>query len=359
MAASTPASRTSSSSTSPTRRSRWATCARWGACCARAAGRRSRSRRTRLSTARAASPRGCAGAPRRRCGAAPGPRSTPPGSARPSRSASSSAPPRRTASSSSPCSAPARSSRPCWRGVASLPAMTALDAPALRAEVARYPWYHTLELAPGVATPGMFDHRPHLDHYPLPADLSGKRCLDVGTMDGFWAFEMERRGAAEVTAIDVADPDQLDWPASLRATHGKTMDETKEARFALAHERLGSKVRRVELSVYDLSLQLGTFDVVFCGDLLLHLRDPVRAVENLRSVCGELAVIANPIARFGLLDRGVLATFDGVDEFVYWTTNLAGLVRLVRSGGFTEVVASKPFKVPFRDGTWKGLRGVV
>jgi len=237
--------------------------------------------------------------------------------------------------------------------------MTALDAPALRAEVARYPWYHTLELAPGVATPGMFDHRPHVGRYPLPGDLTGKRCLDVGTMDGFWAFEMERRGAAEVVAIDVADPDKLDWPASLRATHGRTMDETKETRFALAHRILGSSVRRVELSVYDLSPALGSFDVVFCGDLLLHLKDPVTACENLRSVCAGLAVVANPIVRFRLRDRRPMATFDGVDEFVYWTTNLAGLVRVVRSGGFSGVEAAKPFEVPFSDGTWKGLRGVV
>jgi tRNA (mo5U34)-methyltransferase len=205
----------------------------------------------------------------------------------------------------------------------------------------------------------MFDHRPHLDRYPLPRDLTGKRCLDVGTMDGFWAFEMERRGAAEVVAIDVADPDELDWPASLRDHHERRLDETKAERFALARRSLESNVRREELSVYQLSPAFGTFDVVFCGDLLLHLKDPVRAVENLRSVCGGLAVIANPIVRLGLFDRGPLATFDGVDEFVFWTTNLAGLVQLVRSGGFGSVVPSPPFKVPFRDRTWKGRRGVV
>jgi SAM-dependent methyltransferase len=237
--------------------------------------------------------------------------------------------------------------------------MTTLDAPALRAEIARYPWYHTLELAPGVATPGMFDHRPHTGRYPLPADLTGKRCLDVGTMDGFWAFEMERRGASEVVAIDLADPEALDWPALLRATHEKTMDATKEQRFALAHSALASEVRRIELSVYDLSPALGSFDMVFCGDLLVHLKDPVTAMENIRSVCTELAVIANPITRFRLRDRRPMATFDGVDGFVFWTTNLAGLARIVRSGGFSEVKAAPPFEVPFRDGTWKGLRGVV
>src|ERR687885_775685 len=96
----------------------------------------------------------------------------------------------------------------------------------LQAEVERYPWYHTLELGDGVVTKGMFDHRPVLDRYPLPADLSGMRCLDVATMDGFWAFEMEKRGAASVTAIDLDRPDELDWPASLRADHETTLDET-------------------------------------------------------------------------------------------------------------------------------------
>ena len=101
-------------------------------------------------------------------------------------------------------------------------------------------------------------------------------------MDGFWAFEMERRGAAEVVALDLEDPLALDWPASLRGRHDTPLDETKAERFALAHRALGSRVRRVLLSVYDLSPRLGTFDFVFCGDLLLHLKDPVSAVESIR-----------------------------------------------------------------------------
>src|SRR2546423_14048035 len=97
----------------------------------------------------------------------------------------------------------------------------------LQAEVERYPWYHTLELGGGVVTKGMFDHRPVLDRYPIPEDLTGKRCLDVATMDGFWAFEMERRGAASVTALYLEDPAQLGWPASPGAGHGETMGEAK------------------------------------------------------------------------------------------------------------------------------------
>ena len=62
-------------------------------------------------------------------------------------------------------------------------ASPATDA-KLRAEVERYPWYHTLELGEGVITDAMFNHRPELDRYPVPPDLRGLRCLDVGTFPG-------------------------------------------------------------------------------------------------------------------------------------------------------------------------------
>jgi tRNA (mo5U34)-methyltransferase len=234
------------------------------------------------------------------------------------------------------------------------------DAPALQAEVDRYPWYHTLELGNGVATSGMFDHRPVLDRYPLPADLSGMKCLDVATMDGYWAFEMERRGAASVTALDLEDPQQLDWPASLRAHHDKTMDETKAERFALAKQALGSNVERVLLSAYDLGPELGSFDFVFCGDLLLHLKDPITPIENIRSVCTGSAVIVNVIKKFRLYEGRPMAELDGIDNFEWWVTNLEGLVRIVRAAGFARVEPSKTFELPFAGGgEWKGLRGAV
>src|SRR5215212_12012394 len=91
-------------------------------------------------------------------------------------------------------------------------------------------WYHTIELAPGVITPGYVDMRPVAERL-LPDDLSGKRALDIGTFDGFWAFEMERRGA-EVTAIDVDDVQQYDWPPRMRAGAAGTRGES----FALARE---------------------------------------------------------------------------------------------------------------------------
>jgi tRNA (mo5U34)-methyltransferase len=238
-------------------------------------------------------------------------------------------------------------------------ARTADSQSDLRAQAERYAWYHTLELGDGIVTNAMFDHRPVLNRYPLPADLTGMRCLDVGTMDGFWAFEMERRGARSVVAIDVDDPDALDWPYSLR-DHDKTLDETKAERFALAKRALRSSVERVTLSAYELSPELGEFDFVFCGDLLLHLKDPITPVERIRSVCTGSAVIVNPIKRFRFRERLSLAELDGVDHFAWWTTNLAGLRRIVLAAGFARIDATGTFELPFRhNGAWRGLRGAV
>ena len=80
------------------------------------------------------------------------------------------------------------------------------------AGIADHPgWYHTIDLGNGVSTPGFVDLRPFLKR-SLPRDLTGKRCLDVGTFDGFWAFAMEDRGAQSVVAIDVDDTSQLEHP---------------------------------------------------------------------------------------------------------------------------------------------------
>ena len=78
--------------------------------------------------------------------------------------------------------------------------MTASTLDTLEREVREVAWYHTMRLPQGIVTPGNFNTLEELERVPLPSSLDGRRCLDVGTADGFWAFEMERRGAAEVVA---------------------------------------------------------------------------------------------------------------------------------------------------------------
>lgn len=90
-------------------------------------------------------------------------------------------------------------------------ATTQAERNELRRQVNGRPWYHTLELAPGIETPGWFDCRG-LAPRVLPGACAGMRCLDIGTFDGFWAFEIERRRADEVIAIDILDESRWDWP---------------------------------------------------------------------------------------------------------------------------------------------------
>jgi hypothetical protein len=41
-----------------------------------------------------------------------------------------------------------------------------------------------------------------LDAYGFP-DVHGKRVIDIGRASGFFSFEFERRGAAQVVAVDM------------------------------------------------------------------------------------------------------------------------------------------------------------
>ncbi|HKP90194.1 MAG TPA: class I SAM-dependent methyltransferase [Thermoleophilaceae bacterium] len=200
-------------------------------------------------------------------------------------------------------------------------------------------WYHTIELAPGVVTPGWFDTRAVVPDLPFPASLEGKRCLDVATFDGFWAYEMESRGASEVHAIDVLDPNGWDWPVTSAQETLEAINRRKEGGvgFKVAHSALGSGVTFEERSVYDLDPdEVGEFDFVYVGSLLLHLRDPVRALERVRSVCrGQLLLVDNIHLPLTILHpRRAVADFDGDGRPWWWKANVAALVRMLRAAGF-------------------------
>ena len=109
-------------------------------------------------------------------------------------------------------------------------------------------WYHVMELAPGEVTDGWFDLRPSIHHYGIPERLDGLRVLEIGTWDGFWAFELERRGAAEVVALDLDDEADLDWPPRRRPR--EFSDVRRGDGFRLAKAIRGSNVERVNCSVY-------------------------------------------------------------------------------------------------------------
>ena len=230
----------------------------------------------------------------------------------------------------------------------------AMSAREMQARIDEHPfWYHTIDVAPGVTTPGWFDLRHALDLIPFP-DVRGKRVLDIGTFDGFFAFEMERRGAAEVVATDIEDHALWDWPPDARPGSGADEERhvamegpPKGAGFRLVAGLIDSKVDWRVCNIYDLSPEtVGTFDVVICGTLLLHLQDPIRALEAVRSVTDGVFVSSEQLEPWTtLVGRGKpLFKLDGSGQYCqWWLANAAGHRRMLFSAGFEVEQASKAF----------------
>jgi tRNA (mo5U34)-methyltransferase len=213
-------------------------------------------------------------------------------------------------------------------------------------------WYHTLELAPGHVTKGMFDLRPVMDNYGLPERLDGKRVLDVGTWDGFWAFEMERRGA-EVVALDIDDERDLDYPPRRRPT---TFPEGPRGEgFRIAHEVFDSKVERVNLNIYNATPEeIGTFDLVFCGSVLIHVRDQLLALERIAGLCTGTFISAEEYDRRAQLVPFPVSRYlaDRDRAVVFWLPSIRTWKRMLWTAGFDRVEEYRRFKLEANEG-WK------
>lgn len=222
------------------------------------------------------------------------------------------------------------------------------NATDARARVAALDWWHTIEVAPGIVTPGGWDLRGTADRMPWPRSLAGLRCLDVGTMDGFWAFELERRGASEVVAIDVLDATRLDGFMADRL-RGDRHRRPSEQNFSLAAELLGSRVELRDLSVYDIDPgEIGEFDVIVMGYVLQMLRDPLRGLEALRRVCRGHLLLLDTVSRpLDLLPAPLArldARRDGSEWFVF---NRRGLRKSLELAGWvveqtTPILRDRP-----------------
>lgn len=212
-------------------------------------------------------------------------------------------------------------------------------------------WYHTMDLPGGYTTPGYFDLRQVSRRVPIPSSLAGQRCLDLASSDGFWAFEMARRGATEVVSIDLDDASRQDWqglPADPTGGTGRA-----HRAFEIARQLYGfDNMTRVDMSVYDVSVQaLGRFDFVFMGNVLIHLSDPSRALATIRTVTSGQFLSYETISLPLSVVRPILpaARLWDLDEPRWWTPNMAGHRRLLEAGGFRVLGHGGPLFMPFGD----------
>ncbi len=225
------------------------------------------------------------------------------------------------------------------------PKISPLDSPVapegatvydwLRARIQEEPyWFLKMELPGGLVTPGWSD--PKLDklpHYGLPEDLTGARVLDIGHAEGFFSFEAERRGAAEVVGVE-------NYPPMAR-------------KFEICRAAYGSRARSYLTSVYDLNPKtFGTFDLVMFFGVLYHLRHPLLALEKIHSICtGTLLMQTStcsdrsdtPLAEFHPF--GITSGPQenrSCDPTCFWFPNIAGCLAMLQHVGFKDVERISP-----------------
>ena len=194
-------------------------------------------------------------------------------------------------------------------------------------ELAAQGWYHSFELPDGTRFEGhntLEILHTRWGRFPIPADLTGRRVLDIGAWDGWFSFEAERRGAA-VVAIDCVEIPN----------------------FRLIHEKLGSKVDYRIVDFFDLpEARLGAFDFVFFLGVLYHLKHPLLALEMVAAMTTDTAIVESFVtdAQTWQETRERIPTleFYETDELGNQLDNWFGpsvtaLLALCRAAGFARV----------------------
>lgn len=224
------------------------------------------------------------------------------------------------------------------------------------------PWFHSIDLGDGRITPGIKSVATlaaESDALNLPSNLAGASVLDVGTWDGYFAFEAERRGADRVVALD-----HYAWSVDHLAyrnyhTEAKRAGQVPQppdevpgiwdpvtlpgrAGFDYARNHLHSAIEPVLGDFMTMNLDaLGTFDVVLFLGVLYHLKDPFLALRRLRQLTRGTAVIETA----GVVLPGWTAeklwmfletTELNEDPSAWWAPSAAGLVAACRAAGFRD-----------------------
>jgi tRNA (mo5U34)-methyltransferase len=150
-----------------------------------------------------------------------------------------------------------------------------------------------------------------------------------------------------VVALDLDDEAALDWPPRRRPKHFRGL--LRGEGFRLAHEALQSSVERVTCSIYEADpAELGTFDLVFCGSVLMHLRDQLRALERLARLCTGTLISAEEYDRAAGAVPFPTARYhaDRDASVVFWLPSARTWGRMLWTAGFDRVRRHDRFKLP-------------
>ena len=189
-----------------------------------------------------------------------------------------------------------------------------------RKDLQQFGRYHSLTLPGGERLDGLISEatlQRRIEKLGVPLSLSGKRALDIGCWDGWFSFELERRGAT-VTAIDL-----VEQPSMRKAI-----------------SEMNSRVDYRARTVYDLDPRDGQFEIVLCLGVLYHLKHPLLALEKVCAVTLDTAYIETFVTDGidGIDDRPRADFYEAEElagQFDNWCgPNVACVLAMLRAAGF-------------------------
>lgn len=131
--------------------------------------------------------------------------------------------------------------------------------------------YQRVDLPYGLHTPG--GDRSGTSNLIYPDSMEGMSVLDVGTANGFFSFEAEKRNASYVLGVDMKEK---------RLRHAK-----------LIKDILGSKVEFKLLNIIEEQIN-EKFDYVLLLNVIHHLHEPFHVLRKLASITNKYLIIEFP-----------------------------------------------------------------
>ena len=186
-------------------------------------------------------------------------------------------------------------------------------------------WFHCFEFHNNCTTRGRDPSEKKLQALQLP-QLNGKSVIDIGSFDGYFAFQAEALGARHVTACDHL---ACNW-----------QNTTAPGNFDLVREICSSRLVAADVPVEQISpTTVGEFDVSLFLGVLYHAPDMVEYLRRVKSITKELVVIETLVD--GLHIPEPCATFYPGDSLNgdgsnWWGPNISCVLGMLEKVGFRD-----------------------
>lgn len=198
----------------------------------------------------------------------------------------------------------------------------------LAEQAAKIRWFHSMDFGEFKVEGGrkLATVQSDADTIFTKAPVTGKTVLDIGSWDGFFAFEAHRRGAARVLATDY-----YMW-----------ITRDRKNGFDFAKRILNAPIEERVVDAMNISPETvgGRFDVVLLLGVLYHLQHPLLGLQKAAAVTRECLVVETHIdaieserPAMTYYPRGELAG----DNTNWWGPNRACVEAMLGTCGFPRV----------------------